>query len=210
MTPRRSGEDCRGRGSGDHRPAQGVRKDQREIRRGHWSDDQMNKLLERQGQVQESWDAQVPGTWTGRPEMAMDALRCPPGVYAGQGPLRRRGRLSPSALLLQNPTFCFSDEPTNHLDAETVGSGSKRHLQQYPGTVIAVTHDRIFWTTWRLDPGAGPGRGSPGKEITPPGWTEENPPATEEKAETPPEDPSSGSWSGSACPQARQPREGAH
>ena len=108
------------------------------------SDDEMNKLLERQGQVQEKLDAQ--GAWDldSRLEMAMDALRCPPGdtpVKILSGGERRRVALC--RLLLQKPDILLLDEPTNHLDAETVG-WLEAHLQQYPGTVIAVTHDRYF------------------------------------------------------------------
>ena len=108
------------------------------------SDDEMNKLLQRQGQVQEKLDAQ--GAWDldSRLEMAMDALRCPPGdtpVKVLSGGERRRVALC--RLLLQKPDILLLDEPTNHLDAETVG-WLEAHLQQYPGTVIAVTHDRYF------------------------------------------------------------------
>jgi sulfate-transporting ATPase len=108
------------------------------------SDDEMNKLLERQGQVQEKLDAQ--GAWDldSRLEMAMDALRCPPGDTPAKvlsGGERRRVALC--RLLLQKPDILLLDEPTNHLDAETVG-WLEAHLQQYPGTVIAVTHDRYF------------------------------------------------------------------
>ena len=108
------------------------------------SDDEMNKLLERQGRVQEKLDAV--GAWDldSRLEMAMDALRCPPGdtpVKVLSGGERRRVALC--RLLLQKPDILLLDEPTNHLDAETVG-WLEAHLQQYPGTVIAVTHDRYF------------------------------------------------------------------
>ncbi|MCX5916130.1 MAG: ATP-binding cassette domain-containing protein, partial [Deltaproteobacteria bacterium] len=108
------------------------------------SDDEMNKLLERQGQVQEKLDAQ--GAWDldSRLEMAMDALRCPSGdapVKVLSGGERRRVALC--RLLLQKPDILLLDEPTNHLDAETVG-WLEAHLKQYPGTVIAVTHDRYF------------------------------------------------------------------
>ncbi len=108
------------------------------------SDDEMNKLLERQGQVQEKLDAV--GAWDldSRLEMAMEALRCPPGdtpVKVLSGGERRRVALC--RLLLQKPDILLLDEPTNHLDAETVG-WLEAHLQQYSGTVIAVTHDRYF------------------------------------------------------------------
>jgi sulfate-transporting ATPase len=108
------------------------------------SDEAMNKLIERQGEVQERLDAL--GAWDldARLEMAMDALRCPPGetpVKVLSGGERRRVALC--RLLLQNPDILLLDEPTNHLDAETV-AWLEHHLQQYAGTIIAVTHDRYF------------------------------------------------------------------
>ena len=108
------------------------------------SDEAMNKLIERQGEVQERLDAL--GAWDldARLEMAMDALRCPPGetpVKVLSGGERRRVALC--RLLLQKPDILLLDEPTNHLDAETV-AWLEQHLQQYAGTIIAVTHDRYF------------------------------------------------------------------
>ncbi len=108
------------------------------------SDDEMNGLLERQGQVQDKLDAASAWDLDSRLEMAMDALRCPPGdtpVKVLSGGERRRVALC--RLLLKQPDILLLDEPTNHLDAETVG-WLEQHLQQYPGTVIAVTHDRYF------------------------------------------------------------------
>ncbi|MBV8858378.1 MAG: energy-dependent translational throttle protein EttA [Acidobacteria bacterium] len=108
------------------------------------SDDEMNKLLERQGEVQEKLDAQDAWDLDSRLEMAMDALRCPPGetkVAVLSGGEKRRVALC--RLLLMKPDILLLDEPTNHLDAESVG-WLERHLQQYAGTVIAVTHDRYF------------------------------------------------------------------
>lgn len=107
-------------------------------------DDEMNKLLERQGNVQDKLDAT--GAWDldSRLEMAMDALRCPPGdtpVKVLSGGERRRVALC--RLLLKKPDILLLDEPTNHLDAETVG-WLEQHLKKYEGTVIAVTHDRYF------------------------------------------------------------------
>ncbi len=108
------------------------------------SDDEMNKLIERQGEVQEKIDAMNAWDLDSRLEMAMDALRCPPGdtsVKILSGGERRRVALC--RLLLQQPDILLLDEPTNHLDAESV-AWMEHHLQNYPGTVIAVTHDRYF------------------------------------------------------------------
>ncbi|HSE88531.1 MAG TPA: energy-dependent translational throttle protein EttA [Candidatus Binatia bacterium] len=108
------------------------------------SDDEMNALLERQGAVQEKLDHQEAWDLDARLEMAMDALRCPPPdtpVKVLSGGERRRVALC--RLLLQKPDILLLDEPTNHLDAESV-AWLEHHLQSYPGTVIAVTHDRYF------------------------------------------------------------------
>ena len=108
------------------------------------SDEEMNKLIERQGEVQEKLDALDAWDLDARLEMAMDALRCPPGdtpVKVLSGGERRRVALC--RLLLQKPDILLLDEPTNHLDAETV-AWLEHHLQRYHGTVIAVTHDRYF------------------------------------------------------------------
>src|SRR5256714_634065 len=108
------------------------------------SDDEMAQLLERQGAVQEKLEALDAWDLDSRLEMAMDALRCPPGetpVRVLSGGERRRVALC--RLLLQQPDILLLDEPTNHLDAESV-AWLEQHLQKYPGTVIAVTHDRYF------------------------------------------------------------------
>ena len=108
------------------------------------SDDEMNKLIERQGEVQEKLDALDAWDLDSRLEMAMDALRCPPGdtpVKVLSGGERRRVALC--RLLLQKPDILLLDEPTNHLDAETV-AWLEHHLKRYAGTIIAVTHDRYF------------------------------------------------------------------
>src|SRR5687768_16462672 len=108
------------------------------------SDDEMSALLERQGEVQEKLDAQDAWDLDSRLELAMDALRCPPPetpVKILSGGEKRRVALC--RLLLQQPDILLLDEPTNHLDAESV-SWLEQHLQKYPGTVIAVTHDRYF------------------------------------------------------------------
>jgi sulfate-transporting ATPase len=106
--------------------------------------DEMEKLLARQGEVQEKLDALDAWDLDARLELAMDALRCPPGdtpikVISG-GELRR---VALCRLLLKKPDILLLDEPTNHLDAETV-AWLEQHLQKYEGTVIAVTHDRYF------------------------------------------------------------------
>ena len=108
------------------------------------TDDEMNQLIEKQGEVQEKLDHLEAWDLESRLEMAMDALRCPPGetpVNIISGGERRRVALC--RLLLQKPDILLLDEPTNHLDAETV-AWLEHHLHQYPGTVIAVTHDRYF------------------------------------------------------------------
>ena len=107
-------------------------------------DDAMDKLIQRQGEVQEKLDALDAWDLDARLDMAMDALRCPPGdtaINILSGGERRRVALC--RLLLQKPDILLLDEPTNHLDAESV-AWLERHLQQYSGTVIAVTHDRYF------------------------------------------------------------------
>lgn len=108
------------------------------------SDDEMNALLERQGTVQEKLDHLDAWDLDSRLEMAMDALRCPPPetpVKILSGGERRRVALC--RLLLQKPDILLLDEPTNHLDAESV-AWLEHHLQNYPGTIIGVTHDRYF------------------------------------------------------------------
>ncbi len=108
------------------------------------SDGEMTKLLDKQGAVQEKIDHLDAWDIESRLEMAMDALRCPPPdqkVNTLSGGERRRVALC--RLLLQKPDILLLDEPTNHLDAETV-AWLEHHLHQYPGTVIAVTHDRYF------------------------------------------------------------------
>ncbi len=108
------------------------------------SDDEMNRLIERQGELYEKID-QVNGWELDQVlDRAMDALRCPDGdqsVKVLSGGERRRVALC--RLLLQQPDVLLLDEPTNHLDAESI-DWLEQHLQQYKGTVIAVTHDRYF------------------------------------------------------------------
>jgi ATP-binding cassette ChvD family protein len=107
-------------------------------------DADMDKLMDRQAKVQDKLDAA--GAWDldSKLEMAMDALRCPPGdtsIATLSGGEKRRVALC--RLMLQAPDILLLDEPTNHLDAESV-EWLEKHLQQYAGTVIAVTHDRYF------------------------------------------------------------------
>ncbi len=107
-------------------------------------DDEMQRVLDRQAEVQDRIEAV--GAWEleSRLELAMDALRCPPGdtaVDVLSGGERRRVALC--RLLIQQPEILLLDEPTNHLDALSV-AWLERHLKEYPGTVIAVTHDRYF------------------------------------------------------------------
>ena len=107
-------------------------------------DADFDKLMARQAEVQEKLDHLDAWDLDSRLEMAMDALRCPNGdtpVKVLSGGEKRRVALC--RLLLQKPDILLLDEPTNHLDAETV-AWLERHLQGYPGTIIAVTHDRYF------------------------------------------------------------------
>ena len=107
-------------------------------------DDEMNALIEKQGELQEKIDAVGGWDLERKLEIAMDALRCPPkdaDVSKLSGGERRRVALC--RLLLRQPDLLLLDEPTNHLDAESVG-WLERHLEDYEGTVVAVTHDRYF------------------------------------------------------------------
>ena len=108
------------------------------------SDDEMDKLITRQGELTELLDTHDAWNLDTKLERAMDALRCPDGdtlVEHLSGGERRRTALC--RLLLQEPDILLLDEPTNHLDAESI-EWLEQHLQQYKGTVIAVTHDRYF------------------------------------------------------------------
>ncbi len=107
-------------------------------------EDKMNQLFARQAELQDVIDATDAWNLDSRLERAMDALRCPPSDQLTEhlsGGERRRVALC--RLLLQKPDVLLLDEPTNHLDAESI-DWLEQHLQQYEGTVIAVTHDRYF------------------------------------------------------------------
>ena len=106
--------------------------------------DKMNKLIARQGEVQDKIDALDAWELDSKLDRAMDALRCPPDdqkIESLSGGEKRRVALC--RLLLKNPDILLLDEPTNHLDAESI-YWLEQHLKQYKGTVIAVTHDRYF------------------------------------------------------------------
>lgn len=111
---------------------------------GEATPDEMEKLLEKQSQLQEKIEAENGWELDNVLELAMDALRCPPadakiGVLSGG----EKRRVALCRLMIQEPDILLLDEPTNHLDAESV-QWLEQHLQQYKGTIIAVTHDRYF------------------------------------------------------------------
>ncbi|MCE2716167.1 MAG: energy-dependent translational throttle protein EttA [Alphaproteobacteria bacterium] len=124
------------------------------------SDDEMNDLLARQGELQTRIDTLDAWDLDRQIEIAMDALRCPPGdssVEKLSGGEKRRVALC--RLLLQKPDLLLLDEPTNHLDAESV-AWLDRHLQEYQGTVVLITHDRYFLdnvVSWILELDRGQG-----------------------------------------------------
>lgn len=134
--------------------------------------DKMERLIARQAELQDKLDACDAWNIDNKLERAMDALRCPPeeqNVATLSGGERRRVALC--RLLLQQPDVLLLDEPTNHLDAESI-DWLEQHLQQYPGTVIAITHDRYFLdhvAGWILE--LDRGEGFRGKATTPRGST---------------------------------------
>ena len=123
--------------------------------------DKMDKLMQRQAELQDIIDATDAWNMDSKLDRAMAALNCPPGDWSVKnlsGGERRRVALC--RLLLQKPDVLLLDEPTNHLDAESI-DWLEQHLQQYEGTVIAVTHDRYFLEA----------RESLGRVITQVGWS---------------------------------------
>jgi energy-dependent translational throttle protein EttA len=150
------------------------------------SPDEMEKVLEEQGKVQDRIEAANGWDLDSRLELAMDALRCPPAdaeVTTLSGGERRRVALC--RLLLKSPDLLLLDEPTNHLDAESV-AWLERFLKDYPGTVVAVTHDRYFLDNvagWILELDRGSGIPWEGNYSS---WLEQKQHrlAIEEKAET--------------------------
>jgi ATP-binding cassette ChvD family protein len=150
------------------------------------SDDEMQALIERQGEVQDKLDTLDAWDLDSKLEMAMDALRCPPpeslcGILSGG----EKRRVALCRILLKKPDILLLDEPTNHLDAESV-AWLEHHLQQYAGTIIAVTHDRYFLDNvagWILELDRGVGIPWKGNYSS---WLEQKEKrlATEEKAES--------------------------
>ena len=150
------------------------------------SPDEMEKLLEKQSQLQEKIEAANGWELENELELAMDALRCPPSdakIEVLSGGEKRRVALC--RLLIQEPDILLLDEPTNHLDAESV-QWLEQHLQEYKGTVIAVTHDRYFLDNvagWILELDRGQGIPFQGNYTS---WLEQKQErlAKEEKAES--------------------------
>ncbi len=150
------------------------------------SDDEMQALIDRQGEVQEKLDILDAWDLDSKLEMAMDALRCPsPDTLCGILSGGEKRRVALCRILLKQPDVLLLDEPTNHLDAESI-SWLEQHLQQYAGTIIAVTHDRYFLDNvagWILELDRGIGIPWKGNYSS---WLEqkERRLATEEKSES--------------------------
>ena len=174
--------------------------------------DEMDALLAEQADVQDGIEAANGWELDRRLEIAMDAMRLPPGdaeVATLSGGERRRVALC--KILLQRPDILLLDEPTNHLDAESV-AWLERHLQEYPGTVVAVTHDRYFLDNvaqWILE--LDRGRGIPWEGNYSSLARAEAGPARAggEAGQVAGSRPSNASWSGSGCrPGPGSPRTG--
>ena len=170
------------------------------------SPEEMDKVLEEQGRLQDRIDAVNAWDIDSQLELAMDALRCPPpdaDVTTLSGGERRRVALC--RLLLKSPDLLLLDEPTNHLDAESV-AWLERFLKEYKGTVVAVTHDRYFLDNaaeWILELDRGSGIPWKGNYSS---WLDQKQQrlAQEEKSETQAaEDARSASSSGFGCRRAR-------
>ncbi|MBW6519808.1 MAG: energy-dependent translational throttle protein EttA [Desulfoarculaceae bacterium] len=150
------------------------------------SDDEMQALIDRQGEVQDKLDTLNAWDLDSKLEMAMDALRCPsPDTLCGILSGGEKRRVALCRILLKQPDILLLDEPTNHLDAESV-SWLEQHLQQYAGTIIAVTHDRYFLDNvagWILELDRGIGIPWKGNYSS---WLEQKEKrlATEEKSES--------------------------
>lgn len=168
---------------------------------GEATPDEMEKLLEKQSQLQEKIEAENGWELDNVLELAMDALRCPPadakiGVLSGG----EKRRVALCRLMIQEPDILLLDEPTNHLDAESV-QWLEQHLQQYKGTVIAVTHDRYFLDNvagWILELDRGHGIPFQGNYTV---WLEQKQVRLEKEEKLNPNAASrwNMSWNGSAC-----------
>ena len=166
--------------------------------------DEMDRLLDEQAKVQDAIEAANGWDLDRQVEIAMDAMRLPPGeatVETLSGGEKRRVALC--KLLLQRPDVLLLDEPTNHLDAESV-AWLERHLQEYPGTVVAVTHDRYFSTTWPAgSSNSTAARASHGRATTRRGWSRSRPGSPWRKSRrATAARRSNASWNGSAWPPA--------
>ena len=173
------------------------------------SPEEMDKVLDEQARIQDKIDAANAWDLDSRLELAMDALRLPPAdadVTTLSGGERRRVALC--RLLLQSPDLLLLDEPTNHLDAESV-AWLERFLKDYPGTVVAVTHDRYFLDNvagWILELDRGRGIPWEGNYSS---WLEQKQErlATRRRPRPSGSGRSSASSSGSACRRARARRK---
>ena len=169
------------------------------------SPEEMEKVLDEQAKLQDKIDAANAWDLDSRLELAMDALRCPPGdadVTSLSGGERRRVALC--RLLLQSPDLLLLDEPTNHLDAESV-AWLERFLKDYQGTVVAVTHDRYFLDNvagWILELDRGSGIPYEGNYS---GWLEQKQADWRTRRRPRPAGSArcSASWTGSGCRRAR-------